>query len=134
VTGAGVGNRILSNSAYQVQATVVFFGADASYDFVHVRTPFEPWAGHFGALELAARAGHLRIDPGAFPNYASPAASVRGATEATVGLNWYWSDNAKFVVNWDHTEFQGGASTGPETLAGHREAENIVLGRAQVVY
>jgi hypothetical protein len=49
-------------------------------------------------------------------------------------LNWYVSDNGKFVVNWDHTEFQGGAKTPPELAAGHREAENIILLRAQVVY
>ncbi|HEX3772633.1 MAG TPA: porin [Polyangiaceae bacterium] len=132
---AGYPNVVLSNSAEQLQATFVLFGAKASYDFVHVETPFNPSAGHFGALELAARAGHLHIDTSAFPNYASPTASVRGATEGTVGINWYWSDNAKFVVNWDHTEFQGGAmANGPEALAGHREAENLFLGRAQVVY
>jgi phosphate-selective porin OprO and OprP len=131
---AGKGNATISNAAYQAQATIVLFGADASYDFVHVRTPFDPAAGHFGAVELAARAGHLAIDPAAFPNFASPTVSVRGATEETYGINWYWSDNAKFVVNWDHTDFQGGAKTGPELAAGHREAENIILGRAQVVY
>ena len=131
---AGKGNAVLSNSAYQAQATFVLFGADASYDFVHVRTPFDPAAGDFGAVELAARAGHLSIDPSAFPTYASPTASVRGATEETFGVNWYWSDNAKLVVNWDHTEFQGGAKSAPELAAGHREAENLVLARAQVVY
>lgn len=131
---AGKGNAVLSNSAYQAQATFVLFGADASYDFVHVKTPFDPAAGDFGAVELAARAGHLSIDPSAFPTYASPTGSVRGATEETFGINWYWSDNAKLVVNWDHTEFQGGAKTAPEVAAGHREAENLVLARAQVVY
>jgi phosphate-selective porin OprO/OprP len=131
---AGKGNATISNKAYQAQATLVLFGADASYDFVHVKTPFEPLAGHFGALELAARAGHIAFDPNAFPTYASPTASVRGATEVTGGVNWYLSDNGKFVVNWDHTEFQGGAKTAPELSAGHREAENIILVRAQVVY
>jgi phosphate-selective porin OprO/OprP len=131
---AGFANTTLSNSAYELAATFVFFGADASYDFVHVRTPIDPLAGHFGALELAGRVGHLSIDKNAFPNYASPTGSIRGATEGSVGLNWYLSDNAKLVVNWDHTAFQGGGNTGPEKLAGHREAENIILARAQVVY
>jgi phosphate-selective porin OprO/OprP len=131
---AGKGNALIDNSAYQIQATCVLFGADASYDFVHVQTPVDPGSGHFGALELAARVGHLAIDSNALPTYASPTASVRGATEFAAGLNWYVSDNGKFVVNWDHTEFQGGAKTPPELGAGHREAENIVLVRAQVVY
>jgi phosphate-selective porin OprO/OprP len=131
---AGFPNTWVHNRAYQAQATFVLFGADASYDFVHVKTPVEPAAGHFGALELAARVGHLDIDSDVFPNFASPTGSVRGATEVTLGANWYWSDNAKFVVNWDHTEFQGGAKTAPEVAIGHREAENILLLRAQVVY
>jgi phosphate-selective porin OprO/OprP len=131
---AGKGNATIDNKAYQAQATLALFGADASYDFVHVRTPFNPAAGDFGALELAARAGHIAFDPKAFPTYASATGSVRGATEFTGGLNWYLSDNGKLVINWDHTEFQGGAKTTPELSVGHREAENLILLRAQVVY
>ncbi|MDP9034289.1 MAG: porin [Myxococcota bacterium] len=131
---AGKGNVWIHNKAYQAQATVVLFGAKAAYDFVHVQTPFEPSNGRFGAVELAARAGHLDIDSSAFPNYASPSGSVRGATEVTAGVNWYWSDNAKLVVDWDHTAFQGGARTPAEVQQGQREAENIVLLRAQLIY
>lgn len=131
---SGFPNTRVHNRAYQAQATFVLFGADASYDFVHVKTPVEPAAGHFGALELAARVGHLDIDSDVFPNFASPTGSVRGATEVTLGANWYWSDNAKFVINWDHTEFQGGAKTPAELAIHNREAENILLLRAQVVY
>jgi phosphate-selective porin OprO and OprP len=131
---SGFPNTWVHNKAYQAQATFILFGANASYDFVHVETPVEPAEGHFGALELAARVGHLDIDSDVFPNFASRTASVRGATEVTLGANWYWSDNGKFVVNWDHTEFQGGARTAPELAIGHREAENLFLFRAQVLY
>ncbi len=131
---SGYRNLFVHNQAYQAQATFVLFGADASYDFVHVETPVDPAAGHFGAVELAARAGHLDIDTHVFPNFASPTGSVRGATELTFGVNWYWSDNGKFVVNWDNTQFMGGAKTPAEVAAGHREAENILFLRAQVVY
>ncbi len=131
---AGKGNAWIHNRAYQAQATVVLFGANAAYDFVHVETPFAPANGHFGAVEVAVRAGHLGIDPNAFPGYASPSGSVRGATEVAAGVNWYWSDNAKLVVDWDHTEFQGGAKTPAEVQQGQREAENIILLRAQLVY
>ncbi len=131
---AGFPNVTVHNRAYQAQATFLLFGADASYDYVRVKTPVEPSAGHFGALELAARVGHLDIDADAFPNSASRTGSVHGATEVTLGANYYWSDNAKFVINWDHTEFQGGASTPAEVAIGHREAENIIFLRAQLVY
>jgi phosphate-selective porin OprO/OprP len=127
------GNAWVHNTAYEGQATFVFFGADASYDYVHVVTPVDLSAGHFGALELALRAGHLNIGANAEPTYASTG-QITAATEYAAGLNWYWSDNAKFVANLDHTEFKGGASTAPEVAIGHREAENIVLLRAQVVY
>ena len=133
VGNATKGNVWVHNTAYEGQATFVFFGADASYDYVHVRTPVDLSAGHFGALELALRAGHLNIGSNAFPTYATTG-QISGATEYAAGLNWYWSDNAKFVANLDHTEFQGGTSTAPELAIGHREAENIVLLRAQVVY
>ncbi len=131
---ARLGNKWVHNRAYQVQASYVLFGANASYDFVHVETPVDTAAGHFGALELVGRAGHLDIDQDVFPNYASKTASVRGATEIAFGANWYWSDNAKFVVDWDHTEFQGGAKSASEVAIGNREAENVLLLRAQVVY
>ena len=37
-------------------------------------------------------------------------------------------------LNVSLTEFQGGASTPSEVAIGHREAENIIFLRAQVVY
>jgi phosphate-selective porin OprO/OprP len=131
---AGKGNAWIHNRAYQAQATLLFFGADASYDFVNVRTGVDPLKGQFGALEGAFRVGHLHVDPGAFPTYSSTTGAVRGATEIAGGLNWYWSNNAKFVLDYDHTEFHGGGKTPPEVLAQHREAENVILLRAQVVY
>ncbi|MCL2449715.1 MAG: porin [Polyangiaceae bacterium] len=133
-SGGLTGRQWIHNKAYQVQATFVLFGADASYDFVHVKTPFDPAHGHFGAVEVAGRFGHLALDHDAFPQYASTSGSVRGATEGAAGVNWYMSDNAKFVLNWDHTAFQGGAKTPLEQHWQHREAENIWLVRAQVVY
>lgn len=133
VGNAAKGNAWVHNTAYEGQATFLLFGADASYDFVHVETPVDLSAGYFGALELALRAGHLNIGGNASPTYAT-VGQINEATEYAAGLNWYWSDNAKLVVNWDHTEFKGGTTTAPELAAGHREAENIVLLRAQVVY
>jgi phosphate-selective porin OprO/OprP len=134
VGSAGKGNLQVHNRAYQAQATLLFFGADASYDYVHVRTPVDLEAGGFGALELALRAGRLDLDSASFSRFASTSSSVRGATELAAGLNWYWSDNAKLVFDYDNTQFNGGASTPTEVSAGHREAENIFLLRAQVVY
>jgi phosphate-selective porin len=133
IGNAAKGNIWVHNRAYQGQATFIFFGANASYDYTHVRTPVDFSTGHFGALELALRAGHLDTEPTAIPTFASTG-QIRGATEYAAGLNWYWSDSAKFVANWDHTTFQGGASTAAEVATGHREAENIILLRAQVVY
>jgi phosphate-selective porin OprO/OprP len=131
---AGVGNAWVHSRAYQAQASFVLFGAGASYDFVHVETPVSLKEGHFGALEVKARFARLDVDSAVFPNLASKTASARGATEVAAGLNWYWSDNAKFVVDWEHTEFRAGAKTPAEIAIGHREAENAFLLRAQIVY
>jgi phosphate-selective porin OprO/OprP len=133
VGNAVKGNTWIHNTAYQAQATFLFFGAAASYDYVHVVTPVDLSARHFGALELTLRAGHLDVGANAEPNYATTG-QITAATEVAAGLNWYLSDNAKLVANLDHTEFKGGASSAPEVGIGHREAENIVLLRAQVVY
>ena len=71
VGNATKGNVWLHNRAYQGQATFVFFGASASYDYTHVETPMDLSAGHFGALELALRVGHLDLDTSAIPTYAT---------------------------------------------------------------
>ncbi len=47
---AGFGNIVVHNRAYQAQATIVLFGANAAYDYVHVQTRSSPVPGILAPL------------------------------------------------------------------------------------
>jgi Phosphate-selective porin len=89
------------------------------------RKPFDPKAGSFGAVEIAARYGELSIDDATFPTFANPANTPSKAKAWAVGLNWYLAKSIKAVVDYEHTTFAGGAATGD------REPESFVATRVQ---
>ena len=68
---------------------------------------FRSW----GAWEIAARIGELDVDNDAFPVYANPANSATKAFSWGVGLNWHLNRNVKVNLNYDQTDFKGGAAT-----------------------
>ena len=84
--------------------------------------------GTWGGWELVARYHELEIDDAAFAggadSFADPLASARKASTIGVGLNWYWNQNVKWVLNYEVTSFEGGAADG-----GDREDEEAVLTR-----
>ena len=59
---------------------------------VNVREPFAPAAGGWGAWQVAGRLSYLDLND----------ADIFGgrATSLTLGLNWYWNDNAGMQVNY----------------------------------
>ena len=57
-------------------------------------------------------------------SFADPLASARKATGYTLGLNWYLNQNVKWVLNYEHTSFEGGATGG-----GDRPDEQAILTR-----
>ena len=111
--------------AYQGVATYVITGEDASYKGVKPASPWQVGGPGWGALELAARYGVLDIDDAVFPTYASPAASVSEARNAGLALNWYLTGNARIGLDYEETDFTGGAATGD------RDREQVVLARFQ---
>lgn len=117
----------LENTAWQVAASVVLTGEDASYTGMVPRRNFDWSAGGWGALELAARHSELSIDSQAFPLFAAPATSASAARAWAVGLNWYLNPNLKICTDFFHTDFSGG-KTGATT----KQAENAVFTRMQV--
>ncbi len=117
----------LRNTAWQVAASVVLTGEKASFKGVTPRRPFDWKAGGWGAVELAGRYSELRVDPDAFPTFASLSRSAQEARAWAVGLNWYLNRNIKFVADYEQTEFAGGAPGGKD-----RETERAVVARAQV--
>ena len=69
-----------------------------------------------GAWELVARYHELDIDDDTFAggatSFANPLTAVSKATAYGVGVNWYPWNTVKLSLNYELTEFEGGAATG----------------------
>ena len=127
-SGANAGRRKhLVHDAYQLTASVVLSGEDASYRGVaKPNQPFTVGGARWGAFELVGRYGALDIDDGTFPLFANAASSASAANAWTVGLNWYLNSNLKLVTNYTQTTFERGAAAGAD-----REDEQSLFTRAQ---
>ena len=115
----------LKHTAWQTTGSVFLTGEKNSFKSASPKKPFDPKAGTFGALELAARYSELSLDDATFPTFASLASSPSKAKAWAVGLNWYLARAVKVTLDYEHTTFAGGAVTGD------REAENAVITRVQ---
>jgi len=126
---AGVGQKFI-NRAWQVATTYVLTGEDASYKgVVKPRNPYTIGDKGWGALELAARYEELAIDQAAFDTgFADITKSARKAQSFGGGFNWYATANAKVVVDYDFTRYNGGAT------GGDRRNEKALFTRLQLTY
>ena len=124
--GAAVGQ--IQNDAWQVTVSYVLTGERASYRGVSPRREFDPKNKTFGAFEIAGRYHQLKIDGDAFPIFANPQDSSRKAEAWALGLNWYFNRNVRFALNYERTDFTGGAARGD------RPAEKAVLSRFQIAF
>jgi phosphate-selective porin OprO/OprP len=115
----------LEHHAWQASGSYFLTGERAGFRSPTPRKPFDLKAGTFGALELAARYGEIDIDADAFPHFADPAGSARGAKGFGLGINWYLNKAIKLLVNYEHTTFAGGAASGD------RKPEDYVVTRFQ---
>ena len=125
VSKAGAATAKLKHSAWQTTGSFFLTGEKNSWKSAAPRKPFDPAAGTFGAIELAARYSELSIDEATFPTYASPSANPEKARAYALGINWYLARGIKVVVNYEHTGFTGGAASGD------REPENVFVTRVQ---
>ncbi|WP_442887700.1 OprO/OprP family phosphate-selective porin [Congregicoccus parvus] len=123
----GTSSAELTNTAWYLAAHWVLTGEDATYRGVTPRNSFSWKDGTWGAWEIAARIGELSIDDDAFPVFANPATSASKVRGYTLGVNWYLNRNLKGTLNFEHSDFTGGAS-GAVT----REDENAILSRLQI--
>ncbi|MGC3982765.1 MAG: porin [Steroidobacteraceae bacterium] len=105
----------LKNTAWQVAASYLLTGEDAAHNSVTPRSNFAIGAPGIGAWEIAARYQKLDIDDAAFSggsaSFANPATAATAATGYGVALNWYLNQNVRWTLEYDHTDFEGGAST-----------------------
>jgi phosphate-selective porin OprO and OprP len=115
----------LKHTAWQATGSYFLTGEKNSFRSAAPKKPFDPKAGGFGALELAARYSELSLDTATFPTFVAAATTPSRARAWAVGLNWYLARAIKVVVDYEHTTFRGGAGTAD------REAENFVVTRIQ---
>ncbi len=125
-TSGGTEKR-LTNRAWQVAASYVLTGENASFTGVTPRRPFDPAQGAWGAVEFAARYQELLVDREAFPVFADSAASAKKARVWTVGINWHLAHRVKVMLNFEHGIFDGGAPNNKNF-----EQENALFARLQV--
>jgi phosphate-selective porin OprO/OprP len=127
----GLQSDTVDTTAYQLAASFFLTGEEAAYRGYKPNSSFSIEDGTWGGFELVARYQVLDIDDAAFAggddSFADPLAAVRKATGFTVGLNWYLSQNLKWVINYEHTSFEGGAPDG-----GDRDDEEAILTRVAV--
>lgn len=127
--------RRLQNTSWQVAASWVLTGEDATFGSIVPRRNFAPREHGWGALQLVARFSELDVDPDAFPLFSDAATSARSAREWSVGLNWYLNRNVKVMTSFSHTFFQGGGGRGASAPAVvTREAENALFTRVQLAF
>lgn len=105
----------LDTSAWQVQLAWFLTGEEEAFKGLKPQSTFLPGKPGWGAFELVARIHQLTLDEDAFAgganSFANPVGSARKATAVGVGLNWYFNQNVKWVINYEVTRFDGGGAT-----------------------
>lgn len=126
----GTKRELADFEAWQVLAQWVITGDDASYRSVAPRHPFDPAKGQWGAFDVAARVGELRVvDAGTLHDgFADPTKSARRAWSAGAGVDWFVDRAARFVLDVDRTWYPRGFEVG------ERPAETSIIGRAQLAF
>ncbi|HKQ97028.1 MAG TPA: porin, partial [Candidatus Polarisedimenticolia bacterium] len=119
----------LENRAWGATLSLLLTDDTTSYKGVTPKRPFDPGAHQYGAFEVVARSGALRVDEDAFPTFADPARSARVARDRGVGFNWYLNRNFRIMLDYIETRFDGGAAAGAD-----RPDEQVLLNRFQVAW
>ena len=116
VVPTGVRERTVDTSAWQLAVSYFLTGEEASFRGYQPKTRFSLEDNTAGAFELKARVQSLSVGDEAFAgganSFADPLASASQADSWGVGLNWYLNENVKWLLDYEHTTFEGGAPTG----------------------
>ena len=129
-TGKAAHPRTISNQAWQLAATYLLTGEDATYGQVKPRRNFDPIGGGIGAWEVVARIDDLQVDRDVYKyGLASASTSSREAFEWALGVNWYLNPNVKMQFDYEHTGFRYGAAKGHD-----RPDESAVLSELQLQF
>ena len=115
----------LSNQGWDVTASYVITGENATDRGVRPKDNFDPAAHQWGALQLLARYACLAVDDEAFSRGLAAATASRIGHQVAVGANWYPAQWIKYYVTYERTTFDEGAA---------RPTENAVIFRAQIAF
>jgi phosphate-selective porin OprO/OprP len=123
-------HTIAKTDAWQVVAQFVLTGDAATFKSVAPAKAFDPTKGTWGAFDLVARVGELRILDGTVfdDGFADPTKSARRAWSAGAGADWFPNKNFRFVLDAERTWYRLGAKMGD------RAAETSIVGRVQTVF
>jgi phosphate-selective porin OprO and OprP len=112
----GLREATVDTNAWQLAVSYFLTGEEASYKGFQPKTRFSPSEGSWGAFEIKARVQQLNVDDNAFSggadSFADPLASASQADSYGIGLNWYLNENLKWLLDIEHTTFEGGSVTG----------------------
>jgi phosphate-selective porin OprO/OprP len=120
----------VDTDAWQLAMSWFVTGEENKYRGYTPLTTFTPRGTGWGALELKARYQQFNVDDMAFAgganSFADPATAVSEASAYALGFNWYLSQNIKWMFDYEHTDFEGGAALGDLT------DEDVIFGRVQL--
>jgi phosphate-selective porin OprO/OprP len=116
IVPAGLRTGTVDTNAWQLAVSYFLTGEEASFRGFNPKSRYSLEDGTWGAWEVKARVQSLSVDDSAFAggadSFADPLTSARQADSWGVGLNWYLNENVKWLLDYDHTTFDGGATTG----------------------
>jgi len=116
VVGGTTLSDTLTHSAWQAQFSWFLTGEEEAFRGFTPGSTFQPGKSGRGAWELVARYHELDLDDDTFVgganSFANPLTAVSKATAYGVGVNWYPWNTVKLSLNYEQTEFEGGAATG----------------------
>jgi phosphate-selective porin OprO/OprP len=98
--------------------------------------PLHP-IGSPGAIELVARVSKLHLNSKVFApgpsNLSDPLKFSNGATETTVGVNWYLNAWVRLQFNWEHAWFEEPVLLGTNP-GGRLKTQDTLATRFQVIF
>ena len=104
-------------------ASYVLTGESTSERGVRPKTPFDPAAGTWGALQVAARYAELALDDELFASGSPPANASRKTQQLTFAANWYLNNYVKIYGTYERFAFSG-----------PRANENLIIFRSQLAF
>ncbi len=126
-------------TGYYVLATYLLTGEER-HDYTQQIAPLRPFgiATPFatpGAWEAVLRVSRLEVGSEIFTDrLVNPALYSSGATELTLGFNWYWNKWVRTQFNWEHARFDDPVALGTGTHPALTNHQDTLYCRFQFIF